>query len=94
MSIKHKFVSLIPDGIDNTLVRPSDWNQDHIITPIPTETGVIIRYNVDTDGWEVASEPLKFKGLILTPTLASLIEEEGAIFYSSAEKAILVCVGI
>jgi hypothetical protein len=28
-SIKHKFVSAIADGTDATLVRPSNWNDDH-----------------------------------------------------------------
>jgi len=29
MSIKHKFASGIPDGLDPALVKPSDWNNDH-----------------------------------------------------------------
>jgi hypothetical protein len=31
MSIKHTFVSAIPDGPDATQVRPSNWNEDHTI---------------------------------------------------------------
>lgn len=30
MPISHSFVSAIPDGADATLVRPSDWNADHV----------------------------------------------------------------
>src|ERR1044072_8603601 len=31
MAIKHQFVSAIPDGDDDTLVRPGDWNANHVI---------------------------------------------------------------
>ena len=31
MAIKHLFVSLIPDGADASMVRPSDWNADHVL---------------------------------------------------------------
>jgi len=30
MAIKHAFESEVEDGADETLVRPSDWNADHI----------------------------------------------------------------
>ena len=29
MTIKHKFESEVADGADATLVRPSNWNDDH-----------------------------------------------------------------
>lgn len=32
MAITHSFVSAIADGADTSLVRPSDWNQDHVGT--------------------------------------------------------------
>jgi len=32
--VKHKFVSAIPDGTDATIVRPSNWNDDHDLTGI------------------------------------------------------------
>ena len=59
--------------------------------PTEIEDGSIIRYN-DGD-WEVVAEPFVFKGLVLTPALASLIDVEGAIYYDSSLKAILVCTG-
>lgn len=31
MSVKHAFVSAKSNGADATLVRPSDWNNDHVI---------------------------------------------------------------
>jgi hypothetical protein len=32
ITVKHKFVSAIPDGTDATIVRPSNWNDDHDLT--------------------------------------------------------------
>lgn len=32
MGIKHSFQSGIADGVDTTLVRPSNWNADHVCT--------------------------------------------------------------
>lgn len=32
VTVTHPFVSAIPDGIDTTLVRPSNWNATHSIT--------------------------------------------------------------
>lgn len=29
MPIKHAFTSAVEDGVDNTLVQPSDWNAEH-----------------------------------------------------------------
>ena len=54
-------------------------------------TGEFVRYNSVTGAWEVSSEPVVLKGLVLTPALASLIDAEGAIYYNSTQKAVLVC---
>lgn len=32
ISLKHKFTLAKADGTDNTVVQPSDWNDDHVIT--------------------------------------------------------------
>ena len=32
LEIKHPFVNLKADGVDTTVVRPSDWNDTHDIT--------------------------------------------------------------
>lgn len=32
MPIKHKFVSTVPDDPDTSIVRPSNWNDDHDLT--------------------------------------------------------------
>jgi len=40
ITVKHKFVSAIPDGTDATVVRPSNWNDDHDLTgTIPVANG-------------------------------------------------------
>ena len=40
ITVKHKFVSSIPDGADATVVRPSNWNDDHDLTgTIPVANG-------------------------------------------------------
>lgn len=30
MGVRHQFVNRIPDVEDDTIVRPSDWNADHV----------------------------------------------------------------
>ena len=40
ITVKHKFVSAIPDGTDATVVRPSNWNDDHdLVGTIPVANG-------------------------------------------------------
>ena len=40
ITVKHKFVSAIPDSTDATIVRPSNWNDDHDLTgTIPVANG-------------------------------------------------------
>jgi hypothetical protein len=36
ITVKHKFVSAIPDGTDTTIVRPSNWNDTHELTGLGT----------------------------------------------------------
>jgi hypothetical protein len=36
ITVKHTKVSLIPDGDDSSLIRPSDWNQDHTLIGLGT----------------------------------------------------------
>jgi len=57
-------------------------------------TGDLVRWNEDLGAWEVKSEPIQFKGIVLTPALASLIDAEGAMYYNSLQKAVLVCTSI
>jgi hypothetical protein len=40
ITVKHNKVSTIPDGDDTSVVRPSDWNDDHVLTgTIPVANG-------------------------------------------------------
>jgi len=40
ITVKHNKVSTIPDGTDTSVVRPSDWNDDHVLTgTIPIANG-------------------------------------------------------
>jgi len=40
ITVKHTKVSTIPDGDDSSLIRPSDWNDDHVLTgTIPVDNG-------------------------------------------------------
>ena len=40
ITVKHSKVSTIPDGTDTSVVRPSDWNDDHVLTgTIPVANG-------------------------------------------------------
>jgi hypothetical protein len=40
ITVKHSKVSTIPDGDDSTLIRPSDWNDTHVLTgTVPPANG-------------------------------------------------------
>jgi hypothetical protein len=36
ITVKHKFVSTIPDAADTSIVRPTNWNDDHDLTGLGT----------------------------------------------------------
>jgi hypothetical protein len=56
LQIVHPFVNLKADGVDTTVVRPSDWNDDHTIT---LAAGKVL--GRDTSGAGAAQElPLSF----------------------------------
>ena len=40
ITVTHSKVSTIPDGDDSSVVRPSDWNDDHVLTgTVPVDNG-------------------------------------------------------
>jgi hypothetical protein len=40
ITVKHKFVSAIPDDADTSVVRPSNWNDDHdLVGTVPVANG-------------------------------------------------------
>jgi hypothetical protein len=55
--------------------------------------GDLIRWNAITESWEARQEPFEFKGIVLTPQETAILETEGALYYSSADKTIKLCVG-
>lgn len=67
LSLKHKFTSPKADGGDNTIVRPSNWNDEHALTL--TSQKLIGRKEL-TDG--AAGEITLGSGLILDPTTGVL----------------------
>lgn len=55
MPIRHIFVSQKPDGPDPTVVRPSDWNADHVLEAMvvsspPVGGKAITNIYVNADG--------------------------------------------
>jgi len=62
-----------------------------VVLPDGTSTGDILRWNDSTGEWEVKAEPVAFKGILLTPAIAALIDAEGLMYYNSDQKAVLVC---
>jgi hypothetical protein len=41
MGVKHKFTSGVADGGDATLIRPSNWNDDHQLVSSSTDNAVV-----------------------------------------------------
>jgi len=40
ITVKHKFVSAIPDAGDPTIVQPSNWNDSHdLVGTVPVANG-------------------------------------------------------
>ena len=73
MAIKHKFVSAIADDSNASLVRPSNWNDDHEFSPALTANGVL--YSTGTD--ILADADMTFDGSSLT--LAKILKANGGI---------------
>jgi hypothetical protein len=71
MAIKHAFTSAVSDGGDATLVRPSNWNADHVVTSLAV--GVVgdaiaaDANNYDPTGWN-GTEPSQATMIRLEPT--------------------------
>jgi hypothetical protein len=69
MAIKHAKVSTIPDDADTNLVRPSDWNADHIGTNAhdhsDAENGGVLTGFVSDSG-DTMTGDLRGKDFIMT----------------------------
>ena len=93
VTVKHPFVSTVPDGADTSLVRPSNWNADHTIVGLGTaaELNAGVANGVatlDAGGTVPLSEiPASIQGTLSyqgtwnastnTPTLASGVGTKG-----------------
>jgi hypothetical protein len=51
MQITHLFESVVADGVNTSLVRPSDWNEDHVIMALSSDPGSPVEGQI----WVVAS---------------------------------------
>ena len=54
-------------------------------------TGDFIRWNANTNVWEVKSEPIELEQLVLTPLANPAVNKEGSMWYNGNTKSILVC---
>lgn len=50
-----------------------------------------LRYNIATEHWEVANEPISVKEIVLTPASSPPSNAEGALYYDAEDKAVYVC---
>ena len=90
-NIKHAKVSAIPDGDDESLVRPSDWNADHEVS------APVAGHDVATKEFVEAADALQpllngsraMNELRLTPKESSS-GPEGTVFFDSVDKCIYV----
>jgi hypothetical protein len=81
VSLKHNFVSAVPDGGDTSLVRPSNWNDEHALT---LGTGNLLGRS--SSGTGVAEEISVGSGLSLSGGTLSTTGGGGGISLAEARK--------
>jgi hypothetical protein len=90
ITVKHKFVSAIPDGTDPTIVRPSNWNDTHDLTGLGTmaeqDANAVAITGGTVSGTTLTSDTVS-NNLAFTPTSAPSYVE-GDVWYDSTEKAL------
>lgn len=69
MPVKHSFVSAVPDGPAGDVVRPVDWNAEHVVEGLQLASGFPLDANM-AYGVALTYDPGTRK-VTLTPTLAS-----------------------
>lgn len=90
VSLKHNFQSAIPDGSDATLVRPSDWNAEHVLT---LATGKLLGRS--TAGTGAAEEVTPGTGLSLSGgTLSVTTTVSAAIGYTIDGQGNVIVTGV
>jgi len=82
------------DHTTGKLIKDGGISHASVLFGTGTHTGDIVRWNATSSTWEVKEEPFSFAGIVLTPALVSLVEAEGAVYYSSAGKSVMVCTDI
>jgi hypothetical protein len=90
ITVKHKFVSAIPDGADATVVRPSNWNDDHDLTGIGTiasqDANAVSITGGTVSGSTLTSDTVS-NNLQFTPTSAPSYSE-GDVWYDSTQHTL------
>jgi hypothetical protein len=88
--VKHTKVSTIPDGTDTSVVRPSDWNDNHVITGLGT-IATQDANNVAITGGTVSGSTLTSdtvsNNLQFTPTSAPSYSE-GDVWYDNTQHTL------
>jgi hypothetical protein len=90
ITVKHKFVSAIPDAGDPTIVQPSNWNDDHTIVglgTIATQDASAVSITGGTVSGTTLTSDTVSNNLAFTPTTAPSYVE-GEIWYDSTQKAL------
>jgi hypothetical protein len=90
ISVKHKFVSTIPDSLDTSLVRPTNWNDDHDLTGLGTmaeQNANAVAITGGTISTTTLTSDTVSNNLNFTPTTAPSYQE-GRVWYDSTEKAL------
>jgi hypothetical protein len=90
ITVKHKFVSAIPDGTDATIVRPSNWNDDHDLVGLGTvaeQNANAVAITGGTVSGTTLTNDTVSNNLNFTPTTAPSYLE-GRVWYDSTEKAL------
>jgi hypothetical protein len=90
ITVKHKFVSAIPDGADTSVVRPSNWNDDHDLTGLGTvaeqNANAVAITGGTVSGTTLTSDTVS-NNLVFTSTSAPSYAE-GSLWYDSTQKAL------
>ena len=90
ITVKHKFVSAIPDGTDVTVVRPSNWNDDHTIVGLGTiasQDYTAVNITGGTISGTTFTSDTVSNYLAFTPTSAPSYAE-GDVWYDSTQHTL------
>ena len=90
ITVKHKFVSAIPDSTDTTIVRPSNWNDDHTIVGLGTiasQDYTAVNITGGTISGTTFTSDTVSNYLAFTPTSAPSYAE-GDVWYDSTQHTL------